>query len=236
MTRLKRRASQELLPTRGPKLIRRDPSVFALVSGKVSSAARFVSANAAAFCEGIHLVRLFVTCVIRFSRSCFRGRDAQTVSPSKTIPPTVAYTSQTDASTYSKRIQGRTTTFYCNIASAFLHTFTYSQARNHSIITSPSPRTSPSTRSCRYITPDPPNKLGLIRITLVLPSTIAQQGSQESVTSVESLLLSAQRRRRNGLKDHSINGLPSYYESRDHIHVKRVCAFWISIFCTRLRN
>jgi len=128
MTRLKRQASQELLPTRRPKLARRDPSVLSRLGGGVTTAAKFLSTNLHAFYEGTRLVRLIVTCVIRFSRSCYRGRDAQTVSPSKTIPPNVAYVSQTDASTYPKRFQGRNTTFCCNIASAFPNTFTDSPA------------------------------------------------------------------------------------------------------------
>ena len=82
----------------------------------------------------------------------------------------------------------------------------------------------PQTRAPAGTQPsDPPNTFALTQITLVFP--ISQQGSQESVTSVESLLESAQRRRRNGLKSHRSNGLPAYYQSHKHIHEKRVCRF-----------
>ena len=59
MTRLKRQASQQLLPTRAPKLARgREPSVLSLLNESLTTAAKFVSTNINAFYEGTRLVRL----------------------------------------------------------------------------------------------------------------------------------------------------------------------------------
>ena len=69
--------------------------------------------------------------------------------------------------------------------------------------------------------PPIPVTLALTQIILVFSSKIVQQGSQESVTSVESLPLSAQQRRRSRFKSHQTNGLPAYYQSHNRIHEVR---------------
>jgi len=70
MTRLKRQASQELLPTRPPKLIRRDPSVLSRLAGGIASASKFFSANVNTFHEGTGLVHSTFSRVMRLRCSC----------------------------------------------------------------------------------------------------------------------------------------------------------------------
>lgn len=106
MTRLKRRASQELLPTRAPKLARRrDPNVLSRLSEGINTTVKFFASNVSAFCEGIYLARPTLAYVMRFRSSCPRGRDPQVFPSAQTTPPTsVAYTSQTSASDHPKRV------------------------------------------------------------------------------------------------------------------------------------
>jgi hypothetical protein len=152
MTRLKRRASQELLPTRAPKLARgQDPNVLSRLSEGINTTVKFIASNVSAFYEGIYLPRLTLAYVMRFRSSCPRGRDPQVFSSTQTISPTsVAYTSQTGASGYPKRVPSRATTFRWALTPVFLHAFAHSQAWSYPIISSSSPSASPDTRVCRY--------------------------------------------------------------------------------------
>lgn len=129
MTRLKRQASQELLPTRAPKLARaEDPSVVSLFRETLCTAAKLVFTNVNAFYEGTYFVRSTFTYVMRFRFSCLRGCDTQAIPPAQILQPTIAYASQVSASSHPKRVQTPTTTFRWTITPVFLHTLTYSQA------------------------------------------------------------------------------------------------------------
>ena len=129
MIGLKRRASQELLPTRAPKLARaQDPSVLSQVGEGFCTVAKFILTNVNAFYEGTRFVRSTLTCMMRFRLSCRRGRDTQAIPPAQAISLTPAHTSQISASSHPKGVQNRTKTFRWTIAPVLLHTFTYSQA------------------------------------------------------------------------------------------------------------
>jgi len=94
MIRLKRQASQELLPTRAPKHARRqDPSVLSQLGGGLRTAAQYVYTNVNAFCEGTCFVRSTFTYVMRFRSSCLRGCDTQAIPPAQIIPLTATYIS-----------------------------------------------------------------------------------------------------------------------------------------------
>ena len=71
MTRLKRQASQELPPTRAPKLARgQDSSVLSLLGEGFTIFTKFATTNISAFYEGTRLVRFTLAYVTRFRCSC----------------------------------------------------------------------------------------------------------------------------------------------------------------------
>lgn len=153
MTLLKRQASQELLPTRAPKLARgQDTSASSgLARGFIATAVKFLHSNVSAFYEGTCLLRLPLTRVMRSRFSCNRGRDTQTIPPAQANQPTAPYASQTSASGHSETVQNTATPLRRTITSAIFYSLTRSQARNNSIITSRSPSTLQKTRAYGYI-------------------------------------------------------------------------------------
>ena len=70
MTHLKRQASQELPPTRAPKLARGQDSVLSLLGEGLTIFTKFATTNISAFYEGTRLVRLTLAYVTRFRCSC----------------------------------------------------------------------------------------------------------------------------------------------------------------------
>ena len=71
MALLKRQASQELLPTRAPKLARgQDASALSRLGARIiTNTVKLLSSNASAFYEGTRLVTLALTHVMRFRSS-----------------------------------------------------------------------------------------------------------------------------------------------------------------------
>ncbi|KAF9785974.1 hypothetical protein BJ322DRAFT_757269 [Thelephora terrestris] len=199
MTRLKRQASQELLPTRAPKLARRqDPSVLSRIGGGLT---KLIRTNFSAFYEAA------TEDVISKSSPRPKPSHPPPRTPRRLARPAIPKEFKADTQPFAGPSPPSSST--------------------------PSPTRRPETTrsSLPAILPPPPK-----RALTVFPSTISQQSSQESVTSVETLLASAQRRRRNGLKSHRTTGLPTYYQSHDHIHSKRVCPLCANLLLRPRQN
>ncbi|KAF9647497.1 cysteine proteinase [Thelephora ganbajun] len=187
MTRLKRQASQELLPTRAPKLARgQGSSVLSRLGEGLNTCVNYVSSNVSAFCEAA------IEDVI--------PKPSHRPKPSHPPPRT------------PRKIARPA------IPKEFRVELQPSVGPSPPSSSTPSPTRKPETTRSSFPALPPPSQT---RALAAFPSTIGKQGSQESATSVETLLVSARRRRKNGIKNHRTNGLPAYYQSRDHIHAKR---------------